>query len=421
MLKTAHNRSPGHSRKGILILLCALAPIAIGLLMPDRKNESESPAGSQSPTEARLLNVPDEPDQMQSSGSGLEFARFDARTRAKQRDALRDLKASNPQEAWSEFFKRHKDGDKTAFDEFPATITPENAIAAWEFARNAKLSKDDKSRFYQTLGMVGGGDIVNQLIDLSDRDASLAVAGWAEANPSAALDWYRQLDIKVDPRMRDYLASSNLMPEGFLDRVSDSLLNSMNPAPNAPDSADSGAAFVNEAVQLVESLMAEDPRKGEAMMRELTERFIDFYDNDAVADWFNQLDSPDVQSAAIQRIIESGAFKDDPFQAVDVAFSMDDPKTRGNAISAAYGQLGSGVGGVDPGAVAEQIQAMPVGRDRDFAINGWAHGVAGNNPDLALQMAGTISDDGFRETVTRNINTRIEAGLGEVGGRRSED
>ena len=418
MKQSVNKSSSGSVRRGMLILLCALAPIAVGILMPNKVAESgtgparEQRASAQASGSARQAASG---NQQAAWQSGVNLARFDARERSKQRDALRELNSSIPSAVWAELLKRRAEGDEAAFGEFLATITPENAIAAWEIMRNSKLSRDEKGRFYQTMGRVGGGDIVNQLIDLSDRDAALAVRGWAEADPTAALDWFRQLDIRGDQRMQEYLAASSLSEEGFLDRISDSVLNSMNPNPSGADSVESGAAFAEAATQLMESLLEQDPRKGEAMMRELTERFLDIYDSNALSEWFNQLDDPSVQSAAIQRIIESGAFRDDPFQAVNLALSMDDPKTRGNAISAAYGQLGSGAGGVDPGSGGEQIKAMPAGRDRDFVINGFAHGLAGKSPESALRWIDSISNEGFREIVRRDVGRRIARQSGQGG------
>lgn len=348
------------------------------------------------------------------------MTRFDARARSAQRDALRALEDSNPEPEspspdWAKLLQRHSDGDPAAFKEFLASITPENALEAWEALRGAKLSPADRRGFYEALGRAGGGDVVRQLIDLSDRDAALAVRGWAQMDPAGALDWFRQLDVHKDPRMRQYLADGNLIPEGFLDQVSASLLDSMRPAPNAPDAANASAVFAEEATRLVESLLDQNPKKGEAMMRELTERFLGLYDTDTVTDWFIHLDNPVVQSAAIQRIIEAGAFKDNPFGAVDMALTMQDPKSRGNALSAAFGQLGGGAGGIDPGSVAAQLNAMPEGRDKDFAINGFAHGLAGSAPESALEWAGAISQEGFRETVVRNITRRIGARSGPNG------
>ena len=405
MKKNARKDGIGSSRKGVLILLCALAPIAIGLLLPNREEKAEAPAQVQPPAPA--FESTGQADDLDHPNPGVDLARFDARARAKQRDALRELndaksRLNTDRRQWADLLKRHAAGDKEAFDALLDSITTENALEVWELAKGSRISRADKGRLYEALGMAGGGELFRHLIGSADRDAALAVKGWSQIDPAGAFDWFRQLDVNKNPEMQQYLAAASLDEHAFLDGVSDGLLDSL-------ESQDSGAAFAEAATQLVESLMGEDPMKGEAMMREVTERFVDLYDSSALTEWFNQIDDPNVQSAAIQRIIETGAFKDNPFQAVEVAMSLDNSKSRQTALSAAFGQLGGGAGGVDPNSVAAQLNQMPPGRDRDFAINGFAHGLVGQSPESALQWANTISDDGFRQTVTRNINRRIGA------------
>jgi hypothetical protein len=405
---------------GILILLCALAPIVIGLLMPGKKREPEHSAPATTQPGGQASDSFDQPGVAEPSEPSLDLSRFDARARVKQRDALRRKEAPEALVAakageWARLLELHKEGSQEAFQKFLDEIAPENALQATATARRIGLSQADRSRLYEVLGRRGGGDLVRKLIDSSDRDAALAVKGWSQIDPAGALDWFRQMDVRNDPALQRYLADGNLLTEGFLDTVSAGLLDSMQSAPNAADADSANPAFADAATRLMESLMAEDPKKGEAMMRELTERFVESYPTEALTDWFNQLEDPNVQSAAIQRIIETGAFKDNPFQAVDVALSLDDPKSRGNALSAAFGQLGGGAGGVDPNSIAAQLNAMPAGRERDFAINGYAHGLVGKSPEAALEWAGSISDEGFREIVVRNVSRRVGAQAGSGG------
>lgn len=309
---------------------------------------------------------------------------------------------------WAQLLKRHAEGDLAAWSEMMNALTPENALAAWESVRNAKLSPADRSRIYETLGKVGGGEVVRQMFSSFDSNAALAVRGWGQADPNGALDWYRQLDVFGNEQVQQYLKANHLNEQGFLDRLSENLLDSLLPVPDPKGTKETRDAYASEATRLIESLMENNPKKAEAMMRELTERFLVLYDRNTLSDWLNQLGNPGLQGAAIQRVIEAGAFKDAPLAAVDLAFSLKDPQSRGPAISAAFGKLGSGSGGVDIGAIAAELSAMPAGRDRDFAINGFAHGLAGTAPDTALAWAASISQPGFRDIVMRNVTRRIE-------------
>ena len=111
---------------------------------------------------------------------------------------------------------------------------------------------------------------------------------------------------------------------------------------------------------------------------------------------------------AIAKLIEVGAFDESPFEAVDMALSQSHPQTRGPILSAAFGLLGGGVGGVEYQAAVTRLNSLNKGRDRDFAINGLAHGLVGKDPDTALEWANSISNEGFRNIVVKNVTRRIE-------------
>ena len=126
-------------------------------------------------------------------------------------------------------------------------------------------------------------------------------------------------------------------------------------------------------------------------------------------DWVHEMEDPVLKGIAIQKFIEGGAFDAAPFEAVAMALAVPEPQARGPAVSAAFGRLGGGVGGTDIKDAVNRLNAIPVGRDRDFAINGLAHGLVGRDPDGALKWANSISNDGFRDVVVRNVSRRIEA------------
>ena len=51
---------------------------------------------------------------------------------------------------------------------------------------------------------------------------------------------------------------------------------------------------------------------------------------------------------------------------------------------------------------------MNKGADRDFALNGFAHGLVHQDPEAALEWAREISNEGFRKVVVENISRRIK-------------
>jgi streptogramin lyase/mono/diheme cytochrome c family protein len=111
----------------------------------------------------------------------------------------------------------------------------------------------------------------------------------------------------------------------------------------------------------------------------------------------------------VAKLIQSGKFDAAPFDAVKLALSQSNPEVRGSALSAAFGRLGGGVGGVELDAVVKRVNSLTNATDRDFAINGLAHGLVASDPESALKWANSISQEGFRKIVVENVTRRIEA------------
>jgi len=107
--------------------------------------------------------------------------------------------------------------------------------------------------------------------------------------------------------------------------------------------------------------------------------------------------------------IRSGKFDSAPFEAVDLALKVNNPRTRGAALSAAFARLGAGRGEVELDAVVKRLDSLTVVRDKDFAINGLAHGLVSKDPEAALKWANSISEEGFRKTVVENVTRRIKS------------
>ena len=69
--------------------------------------------------------------------------------------------------------------------------------------------------------------------------------------------------------------------------------------------------------------------------------------------------------------------------------------------------MAGGVNGHDPNITATELNAMEDGWQRDFALNGFAHVFVGSGG--SIQWASSISNEGFRKVVTKNITKRIKA------------
>lgn len=125
-------------------------------------------------------------------------------------------------------------------------------------------------------------------------------------------------------------------------------------------------------------------------------------------DSINEIQDPVEKGRAIAKFIEGGGFDRAPDDAIKMALSQSNPQARGTVMSAAFGRLGGGVGGIQINDAVKRLNSLEDGRDRDFAINGLAHGLAGRDPKSALKWANSISNEGFRKVVVENVTRRIE-------------
>ena len=142
--------------------------------------------------------------------------------------------------------------------------------------------------------------------------------------------------------------------------------------------------------------------------REQKQKFVGRLIAHALPSWITDIEDPIERGRAIGKFIEGGGFDRAPMDAVKLALSQSDPQARGTVMSAAFGRLGGGVGGIQINDAVKRLNSLEDGRDRDFAINGLAHGLVGRDPKSALKWANSVSNEGFRKVVVENVIRRIE-------------
>ena len=143
--------------------------------------------------------------------------------------------------------------------------------------------------------------------------------------------------------------------------------------------------------------------------RDLKQKFVGRMIAHALPGWIDEIDDPVKRGQAIGKYIEGGGFDKAPMDAVKLALSQSDPQARGTVMSAAFGRLGGGVGGIEVNTAVDQLNSLENGRDRDFAINGLAHGLVGKDPEGAIKWANSVSNEGFRKVVVENVGRRVKA------------
>ena len=300
--------------------------------------------------------------------------------------------------------------EEEALGEFLTQITPEN----WRQARAGLISayKDGtlpkipyvEDKFWSKVGEIGGKDLANELLSKSDPAFSKILKGWGKTKPQELFDFIWELKIR-DPKVQTYLEKTNNREFPFMDELSNSLIESFLHADSSKTITD---YHVDQISQTIDLLMEKNSFKAESLMREFSKRVVKDQTPEALKEWVADYDKPSLQAAAASKVIESGTFDKDPVTAAEFAWSLDEGKPRRTALSAAYARLAGGVNGHDPSVTATQLVEMDKGADRDFALNGFAHGLVHKDPDAALEWANEISDENFRKVVTKNISKRIK-------------
>ena len=294
--------------------------------------------------------------------------------------------------------------------EFLDSLTIDN----WKEARDAlalayeekKLpqSKNFQDKFWTRVGEVGGQAVAEELLREGDPAFAKILKGWAKKTPQEMFDYYADLNLK-SPEVQNYLKKTNSREIPLMDQFSSGMLDQV--LRNSDGRI--GNTQLNSANELIDHFLSKDKWKAESLMREFTERVIKGRDKDTLKEWVSGYKEPELQAGTAQRVIESGVFDRNPLEAVEFANSLDSTKAKRSALSSAYARLAGGVNGHDPNITASELNAMEDGWQRDFALNGFAHGLVRKDPEAAIQWASSISNEGFRKVVTKNITKRINA------------
>jgi len=299
---------------------------------------------------------------------------------------------------------------KTSPQKFLNSLTASN----WKEARDAlalayekeKLppNKNFQERFWMKVGEIGGEEIAKELLEDGDPAFSKVLKGWAKGNPQEMFDYYADLDL-TSPEVQNYLDKTNSREIPLMDQFSSGMIDEILRSSNGKI----GNTQVESANDLIDHFLEKDKKKAESLMREFTERVTKGRDKDTLKQWVAGYKEPELQAGTAQRVIESGVFDKNPLEAVEFANSLESTKAKRSALSSAYARLAGGVNGHDPNITATELNEMEDGWQRDFALNGFAHGLVHRDPKAAIQWANSISNEGFRKVVTKNVTKRINA------------
>jgi hypothetical protein len=212
------------------------------------------------------------------------------------------------------------------------------------------------------------------------QDMAASLAGWASADPQAALAWFESVDIANDPKL------SALGGDGDrnVDGVRANLLIGMvfGLSDHDPYAA---AAYVS-------GLAAEGNGKATWMMGMIADKVLKADGPEGASTWAANLPAGPARAGALTKVAEIYA-REDPVSAVAWLESI--PATEDTSQS--YRRTFSTWAGEDPVEAGEYLGQMVPSADRDAAISGYAPRVAREDFAAAIDWANAVADPGMQQ------------------------
>lgn len=322
-----------------------------------------------------------------------------------------DIQASELVPAWEKELEGFLNGNST-----PEKFLDSLNIKNWEHARDElaiayeenrlPTRKKFQEKFWSKIGEIGGKEVAEKLLSEGDPAFSKILLGWAKGSPQAMFNYYARLDLK-SPEVQSYLERTFSREIPLMDQFSSGIIDGILKSPNGKIRKEQ----LVKANEMIDYFLETNSFKAESMMREFAERVITGRDKETLKQWVSGYKEPELQAGTAQRVIESGVFDENPLEAVEFANSLESKKAKRSALSSAYARLAAGKNGHDPNLTAAELNAMENSMERDFALNGFAHGLVRNDPEGALEWANSISNENFRKVIVKNITKRINKEL----------
>ncbi|MFP6856602.1 MAG: hypothetical protein VCA73_04980 [Roseibacillus sp.] len=295
---------------------------------------------------------------------------------------------------------------RLAFSRLLEGLTPENAELVREQIAHLHDRSAEFREFHYAWGAIAGEDAIMFGADTEKDDMSSALAGWASANPGAALAWFDGLDMENDARFNPLLIDRKIPTDALRHGLMRGLVQGL---------ADSDP---NAASQFVHGLAATGQKGAEGLMHIVLGAVLRTDSPAEAAGWAENLPDGSLRNQAMGRVAGHFANADPEGAAawaanfsgqpessaiiggVGARWASKDPQaavTWLNELPAGQGQ-NSGMRGAlrewagrDPTAAGEYLQAMPASPVRDAAIGGYSRRIAWENPRAAMDWAEAIS------------------------------
>jgi hypothetical protein len=302
---------------------------------------------------------------------------------------------------------------RLAFAKLLEGLTVENARFIREQVAHLDGDSAEFREFHYAWGAIGGSEAVMNGAETKQRDMSATLAGWASADPAAAMKWLNEIadDKKFSRNDLKYPFSRNDLKMGMVHGLANS-----NPS---------------IATDFVFAQAKEGDKRAEQMLGVVTGKILNATEPEDAAQWAENLPPGGLRASAMDRVAHDFVNKDpkaaaawaeqfvdeehsarvieevgdewaerDPASSVAWLESLDSSDGKSQGLRSALGEWAS----KDPKAASQYLVDLPASPERDSAITGFVGRVAWEDPTAAIAWAGEITSAGARES------TLIQAG-----------
>lgn len=284
-------------------------------------------------------------------------------------------------------------------------LTVENAKLIREQIAHLREDSSEFREFHYAWGKIGGVDAVLNGQDTEKRDMEATIAGWASADPEAALNWFNHLE--TSSREDDRFANQGYLAMGLIHGLSNT---------------DPGLA-TEIALQRSES----GDRRAEHMLGVVAGKYLQSKGPEAAAQWAQDLPEGRLRSSMVGRVAHE-YIKEDPETAAEwattyvadeggerIVHGVTSSWAREDGASAvawldgldetphttrAYQVAFEAWAGDDPHAASAYLLEMPQSTQRDHAIGGLVNRHRWEDPQAAIAWASQIEQPKQREHMT---------------------
>jgi hypothetical protein len=250
------------------------------------------------------------------------------------------------------------------FGQLLASLTVENAKTIREQIAHLDSDSSEFRDFHYAWGAIAGKEAVLNGAETRERDMATTLAGWAGADPDAALAYFNGLSEEEK--------KNNELKWGTAHGLADA-----DPNLAVQFALERHEGGDRDAGKLVDLAAREVLRSGTVA--------------DA-AQWATTIPEGPLQAAAISRVSREYA-DENPVEATQWASTLPAGDGKNKALWNSFREWA----GEDPEAAAGKLNSMNSSPERDSAAYGYANRIAWDDPAAAIDWAGTISNENTRQ------------------------